>query len=154
MNIGLIIHSQTEHTLSVAEKLQKKLAAAGHTVTLERLETEGEVRPGVNLKSVPSVENYDAVAFGSPVHGFALSLAMQTYLRQVPSLAGKRVACFVTQSFPFAWMGGNNALHQMRRAVEAKGAQVRGSGVVNWSRRSRERQIAEVVDRLSRCLPS
>ncbi len=157
MNIGLIIHSQTGHTLSVAAKLQKKLAAAGHTVTLERLETEGEVRPGVkdvNLKSVPCVENYDAVAFGSPVHGFALPLAMQAYLRQVPSLAGKRVACFVTQSFPFAWMGGNNALHQMRRAVEAKGTQVRGSGVVNWSRRSRERQSAEVVDRLSRCLPS
>jgi flavodoxin len=157
MNIGLIIHSQTGHTLSVAEKLQKKLAAAGHTVTLERLETEGEVRPGVKdvrFKSLPSVGNYDAVVFGSPVHGFALSLAMQAYLRQVPSLAGKRVACFVTQSLPFAWMGGNRALRQLKAACQAKGATVCGVGGVNWSRRSREGQIAEVVNRLSRCVPS
>ncbi|MBC7220624.1 flavodoxin family protein [Candidatus Bipolaricaulota bacterium] len=157
MDIGIVVHSQTGHTHSVAEKLREKLATAGHTVTLERLEAEGEVRPGVKdvrLKSVPNVEAYDAIVFGSPVHGFALALAMQAYLRQVPSLAGKRAACFVTQSFPFAWMGGDRALRQMTRACQAKGATICGVGVVNWSRRSREQQIAAMVDRLSRHLPS
>lgn len=155
MNIGIVVHSQTGNTLSVAERLREKLAAAGHAVALERLEAEGEVRPGVRdvrLKSVPDVEAYDAVVLGSPVHAFALSVAMQAYLRQVPSLAGKRVACFVTQFFPFAWMGGHHALRQMARACQAKGATVCGTGVVNWSRRNRDQRIAAVVDRVSRCL--
>lgn len=157
MNVGLIIYSQTGHTLSVAEKLREKLAAAGHAVAPERLAAEGEVRPGVRdvrLKSVPDVEAYDAVVMGSPVHGFALSIAMQAYLRQAPSLAGKRVACFVTQFFPFAWMGGNRALRQMTGACQANGATVCGAGVVNWSRRNREQRITAAVDRLSRCLSS
>lgn len=157
MNIGLIIYSQTGHTLSVAEKLREKLSAAGHVVALERLEAEGAVRPGVRdvrLKSVPDVTAYDAVVLGSPVHGFAVSAVMQAYLRQVPSLAGRRAACLVTQSFPFAWMGGNRALRQMTRACQTKGATVCAVGVVNWARRSREQRIAAVVDKLIRCLSS
>jgi uncharacterized protein (UPF0261 family) len=46
--------------------------------------------------------------------------------------------------------GENRAIGQMRRICEAKGATVCGTGVVNWSRKRREQQIAEVVDRLGR----
>lgn len=156
MNIGLIVHSQTGNTLSVAEKLTEKLEAAGHIVALEHVEPEGEVAPGakeVNLKSAPDPTAYDAVLFGAPVHAFSLSPVMQAYLRGLPSLEGKRVACLVTQFFPFAWMGGSRSLRQMRKGCESKGGKVCGSGVVNWSR-GRDRRIAAVVERLARCLPS
>ncbi len=154
MNIGLIVYSQTGNTLSVAERLREALARAGHTVTVERVEAEGEAKPGqrVNLKTAPDPRKYDAVLFGSPVHAFSLAPAMRADLAQVPALGGKRVAGFVTQGLPFTWMGGNRALRQLRRACEAKGATVRGSRVVNWSRKDREGQIAGLVDRLSRCL--
>ncbi len=153
MDVGMIVHSQTGNTLSVAERLKENLSGAGHSVTLERLEPVGEVRPGakdVEFKSLPELERHEGLVFGAPVHGFSLAPAMQAYLQKVPSLEGKRVACLVTQFFPFAWMGGSRAVRQMRKACQAKGAEVCGSGVVNWSR-GREHRIAEVVDRLSRC---
>ncbi len=155
MNVGLIIHSQTGNTYSVAERLSEKLCAVGHSATLQRLEPVGEVRPGakeVEFKELPDVGRFDAIVFGAPVHAFSLSTAMKAYLQKLPLLTGKRVALLVTQAFPFAWMGGNRAVRQLRRACEAKGAQVCGTGVVNWSR-GRERRIAEVTDRLGRCFP-
>jgi menaquinone-dependent protoporphyrinogen IX oxidase len=155
MNIGLFVHSQTGHTRLVAERLNERLATAGHSVTLERVEPIGEVKPrtaDVKLKAVPDPSKYDAIVIGAPVHAFALSSTMQAYLRQAPSLRDKRVACFVTQSFPFAWMGGRQALRQIQKLCQTRGATVCGSGVVNWSRRSREQQMAQVVDALARCL--
>ncbi len=153
MNIGLITYSQTGNTLSVAQKIQDKLNAVGHSAALERLEPVGELHPrarDVEFKALPDVQAYEAIVFGAPVHAFSLALAMQAYLRNAPSLKGKRVALLVTQAFPFAWMGGNRAVRQMRKACQAEGADVCASGVVNWSR-SRERKISEVVDRLSTC---
>jgi hypothetical protein len=42
MNIGIIVHSETGNTHSVATTLKEKLAAAGHTVSIERLKVVGE----------------------------------------------------------------------------------------------------------------
>lgn len=152
MNIGIIVYSQTGNTYSVALRLKEQLAAAGHTVTLERIEVIGEVTPGkpVQFKTLPDVGPYDALIFGAPVHAFSLCQPMSGYLEQVTSLQGKRVACLVTQGLPYAWLGGNRAIRQMSRLCEAKGATVCGTGVVNWMNRRRDHQIAEVTDRLSR----
>jgi hypothetical protein len=152
MNIGMIVYSQTGNTHSVALKLQEKLAAAGHAVTMERIEVIGEVAPGrpVQFKALPDPELYDALVFGAPVQAFSLCQPMLGYLKQVASLQGKKVACLVTQAFPYPWLGGNRAIRQMKGLCESKGATVCGSGIVNWMKRSREQQIGEVVDRLSR----
>ena len=40
MNVGIIVYSKTGNTLSVAEKLQEAIRSAGHTVNIERIETE------------------------------------------------------------------------------------------------------------------
>jgi len=157
MHIGLIIHSQTGNTCSVAERLQERLVGAGHSVKLERVEAVGEAPPrtrDVKLRSSPDPSPYDAVVFGAPVHAFSLSPVMQAYLHQTTSLQEKRAVCLVTQHFPFAWMGGRRAVRQMSAVCRAKGAEVRGSGIVNWSRRRREQQIVEVVERLGRCFPA
>jgi flavodoxin len=151
MNIGMIVYSQTGNTHSVALKLEEKLSAAGHSVTMERLEVIGEVTPGkpVQLKALPNAEQYDALVFGAPVMAFSLSPAMKSYLEQIASLQDKKVVCLVTQAFPYPWLGGNRAIGQMKKLCESKGATVCGSGIVNWMNSRRDQQIIEVVDRLS-----
>jgi flavodoxin len=153
MNIGMIIYSQTGNTHSVAMRLKEKLSAAGHSVNMERLKIVGEFRPGmkdVQFETLPNAGQYDALVFGAPVQAFSLSPVMASYLKQIASLQNKKVACLVTEFFPYPWLGGNQAIRQMKKICESKGAAVCGSGIVNWSRARREEQIIEVVDRLSR----
>ncbi|MGE5549694.1 MAG: flavodoxin family protein [Bacteroidota bacterium] len=155
MKIGIIVHSQTGNTYSVAQKLKEKLAAAGHAVDLERLKAVGEVKPGtkdVRFESLPDIGWYEALVFGAPVQGFSLAPAMASYLAQIGSLQGKKVACLVTQHLPHPWMGGNRTVGQMKRICEAKGAVFCGSGIVNWTNKRREQKIVEVVEGLDACI--
>jgi len=151
MRVGMIVYSHTGHTLAVAERLKERLSAIGHRVTLERLETLGPLSPSaerVELKTKPFVGGYDALVLGSPVRGGRMSAPMRSYLEQVPSLEGKKVACLVTGFFPAAW-GRNQTLTEMEEACESKGAEVCGSESVGWFNLRRHRQISKVADRLS-----
>jgi flavodoxin len=153
VNIGIIVVSQTGNTQSVAMQLKEKLAAAGHAVSMELLKPVGEVKPGmkdIRFEALPDLGAYDALVFGAPVQAFALHPAMASYLAQVGPLQNKKVALLVTEAFRYAWLGGNRAIGQMSKACEAQGAQVCGSGVVNWQNPRRAQQIVEVTDRLSR----
>jgi len=157
MNIGIIVYSQTGNTLSVATKLEESLSAAGHSATLEQVKVVGECKPGARdfkLETLPNVEPHDVLVFGAAVEAFALSPVMRSYLERIASLEKKKVACLITQAFPYPWLGGNRAVRQMRRLCESKGATVCGSGIVNWMRSRRDHRIAEVVDRLGKLLTS
>lgn len=103
MNIGMIVYSQTGHTLSVAVKLKEKLSAAGHTVSLEQLETVEAVRmyaANAQLKTKPEIDTYDALVFGCPVQGGAPAPPMGSYLEQITSLQGKKSRLFGDRRFP------------------------------------------------------
>jgi flavodoxin len=153
MKIGIIIYSHTGNTKSVAETLQQKLQAAGHTAEMAQVSVVGNAQPGstpVELADRPDSSGYDGLVFGSPVHGFSLSQAMQQYLREQEDLSTRPIALLVTEFFPFPWLGGNRAVRQMRRIIEEKGGEVRGSMVVNWKNAGRDTQIAEGTDRLAR----
>jgi len=153
MKIGIILYSQTGNTYSVSLKLKEKLITAGHSVDIERLKVVGEVRPGtkdVKLEMLPDTEPYDVLVFGSPVQAFSLSSVMASYLTQIVSLQGKKVALLVTQFFPFPWMGGNRTAGQMKKICESKGAVICGAEIINWSNPSREKRITEVVEKLSK----
>ena len=152
MNIGIIIYSQTGHTISVATQLKERLSATGHEVSLARVEAAGPVIPakaGVRLRSKPAIDTYDAVVFGSPVIGGALPPAMESYLKQVASLQGKGVTCLVTHFFRSAW-GADQTIAQMKKISKSKGATICGAGNVKWFQLRRKRQIAEVVESLSK----
>ena len=123
MKTGIIVYSQTGNTLSVAEKLKEKLAAAGHSAEIEQVTVAGGRKSGdraFQLETRPDVAQYDALIFGSAVEAFSLSPVLKSYLAGVDSLQGKQVACLVTQSFPYPWMGGNRAIRQMRRLCKPK----------------------------------
>ncbi len=108
MNIGIIVYSQTGNTYSVAQKLKEELLASGHSANVERIETIGEVKQGeknIQFKSLPEIGAYDALVFASMVQAFSLSLVMKSYLMQIESLKGKKIACFVTKGLLFNWTG-------------------------------------------------
>ncbi len=152
MKIGIIVHSQTGHTYSVAQKLQEKLSAAEHEVKVERVTPIGEVNPSsknIKFETLPDLDAYDALIFGAPVQAFSLSAVMKTYMNQIKSLNDKKVACFVTKGVPFNWTGGNKAISQMKKIIESQGGTVIGTGIVIW-RDKREEQIVELVEKFSK----
>lgn len=154
MKIGIIVHSHTGNTLSVAEKLKEKFLSAGHSVSLHRVSAHNPEETNVQkiqLNERPEIRSYDVLLFGAPVNAFSLSPVMQSYLSAIESLKSKKVACFMTQSFPFPWMGGNRSLKQMTDICQSKGAHPYEIGIVNWTKMPKlEKRINTVVEKLSR----
>jgi flavodoxin len=153
VNIGIIVHSQTGNTHSVALKLKEKLVTLGNEVGLERLKITGEDKPGkkdVTLEKIPEAGKYDTIIFASPVQAFSLSPVMATYLKQINSLKDKNVGCLMTQYFPFPFLGGNRAMRQIISICVSKGATIFGTGIVNWSRSGREEQISKIIESMAK----
>lgn len=152
MKIGLIVYSQTGHTLDVCEQLKNRYVAAGHDAVIERVTVRGERTPqtkSFELDVIPDPSPYDAVVSASYVEAFSLCPVMTRYLSQVGSLEGKQVACLLTQQFPYPWMGGNRALKQMTRIVKAKNGVVGATAVVNWATAKRAATMAAAIERLT-----
>ena len=153
MKIGVVIYSWSGNTASVGEKLKAKLESAGHAVELAPVTVAGERAQGARdfeLGPMPELSSYDGIVFGAAVEAFSLSPVFKTYLDAVESLAGKKVACLVTQQFPFPWMGGNNAIRQMKKRCSQKGALVLGNAVVNWAGSRRAKTTTTAVESLAR----
>jgi flavodoxin len=148
MKIGIILYSYTGNTLSVAERLKVVLCNKGHEVSLERIkaidEDPNSGKP-ILLAEIPDASQYDEIIFGAPVRAFSLNPIMKVYLGKLPDLQGKNISCFVTEYFPKAWMGGNNAIKQMKRIVREKNGNIIHCGVINWSNSKREEQINEML---------
>ncbi len=152
MKIGIIIHSRTGNTLSVAQKIKEKLTEAGHSVSLEQIKAandEPSAAGPLQLLNEPDIKDYELLIFGAPVHGFQLSAAMKTYLSRLQTLKGKKIACFVTQHFPYQWMGGNGAVKKMKSLCYDKGENVLLTGIINWSNKNREAKIINLLEKIS-----
>ena len=153
MNIGIFVNSKTGNTLSVAEKLRDRLVAMGHTVALEKVSASNDGKMNVEkivISNPLSTQGYDMLVFAAPVNGFSLAPVMQAYLKGLPSLAGKRLAGFVTEAFPFPWMGGNQAISGMEKLVNAKCGKLSATGVVNWMFPGKRKSlIAETVEKIA-----
>jgi NAD(P)H dehydrogenase (quinone) len=150
MKTGIFVHSKTGNTYAIAQKLKDRFLLKRHLVSLEKITAEDDGQPvadKVVLVSAPDVQGYDFLIFGAPVRAFSLSAVMAAYLSELETLEGVKVFCYVTQSLPFPWMGGNRAVRQMKEILSAKGAEILGSGVVNWSGRNREYMISALVEK-------
>lgn len=148
MKVALVFYSETGNTLSVAELIQAALKARGHEAVLQRLVPIGEVHPGVKdvkFESLPDLVGYDRIIFGSPVQAFSLCPAMSSYLSSAPSMDGKMAVLFLTEGFPYPWLGGNRAMAKMENLLKSKGAAVKRAGIVHWTRKDRPKQIDSVV---------
>lgn len=156
MKIGIIVHSFTGNTLSVANKLMEALMNHGHTVTFERVVVQNEntnQSGNIVLEQAPDPSAYDMVFFAAPVRGFSLSPGMKTYLTQVASLQGKKAGCFVTQQLKYPWLGANHALRQMTGLIDQKGGETLATGSVSWSSKEKEALIDQLVAKMSGLVP-
>lgn len=150
MKIGVIIYSRTGHTRELALAIKERFEREGHHAVLEEVtatEQKKQKNP-VALLSRPSIDGYDAVVFGSPVHGFSLSLEMKEYLSGLSTGNVKRAFCFVTQGLG----GGKRANRQMTTICTEKGLQVEETGIVTWPRKSSKTAREELLDRFSKSL--
>lgn len=151
MNIAIIVHSGSGHTYAAALKLQKQLVLNNHKVTLERLTPIGDAHPGVKnlkLEAYPDIKGFDGLILAAPVWAFSLSPVLATYLSGLDSLKGKKIAAFVTMGFPWAWMGGNHAIKQIKQNCEAKGGTVTTTEVIGRSAQD-EKEVNRMVEKLS-----
>ena len=156
MRVGIIVHSQSGHTLAVAQKLEEKLAEEGHDVSLNRVEAAEPTTSsacGVAPRTKPAAARYEKIVFGSPVRGGELPPPMARYLDQVSSLGGKPVAFLLTHFLRRAW-GTEQTIAQMTELCESKGATVVGSADVRWPNLQRGRDIQKAVDKLGQLLAS
>jgi len=149
MKIGIIVHSFTGNTLSVAEKIADKLKASGHSAVFEKISIQGGEKRDTQqfvLENPPDASAYDALIFGAPVRGFSLSPIMAAYMKQMPPLSGKKTACFVTKQFANNWTGGKGAIASMKEFCTSKGGNVVGTGTVFWGGKQRDQMIAELSE--------
>ena len=151
MRLGIIVHSYTGNTFSVAEKLQAKLIETGHQAEIERIKIVGGEQPNsvqFQIENPPDAGQYDALIVGGPVRGFSVSPVIAAYLQQVSSLKDKKVACFVTKHLSSSWTGGNRALKSMKSFCEAKGGTVAGTGIIFWKSKDRDREIDALAEKM------
>lgn len=146
MNIGILFHSCTGNTLSVAQTLAEALRAAGIPAELDRVETDPKEAeaPSFSIVHAPDPAQYDALVFACPVHGFRISRQMALYLQDLPDLKGKKTLCFVTHTFPFGFLGGTGSKKQLEAILRKKGAEVVASACIDWGSKKREAQIASL----------
>lgn len=153
MKIGIIIHSKTGHTKSVAQKLKEKLISKGHKVNLEMVTVVNEDQMNtdqIELKDIPGIKGYDMLILGAPVRGFSLSPVMKAYVSQLKTLKGIKLSLFVTEFFPFKNMGGIQAVKQFREITEAKDGKILITGIINWSNFKRSKHIDDLVEDFSK----
>jgi NAD(P)H dehydrogenase (quinone) len=150
MKIIIITYSHSGKTLAVSKKLEEKLSANGHQVTLTQIEIGGPLKSSartVGFIAKPEIEMNDLLVFASPVNGGQISSPMISFLNQIPSLQGKKVICLVTH-FLFRSWGANQAIQQMKTLCDLKGAKIIGSGDVRWTFFYPGNQIDEIINQL------
>ncbi len=151
MNVAILVYSHTGNTLSVANRLKTELASKGIAADLLQIKADNE-DPNArefNLVVAPDVSAYQHLVFATPVRGFQISPIMKRYLESLPTLSGKKIACFVTHQFPRAFLGGNQTINAMKKIIAKKGGVVSQQGVIDWSNKKRETQIQDLIRDLS-----
>lgn len=120
MNIGIIVHSKSGHTFNIARKIAAKCDAEKIKNEIILLKFEGKIAPrskDIKIIEPPKIDMYDTIVFGAPVWAFTASPIITAYLKQLQKCEGKKMLCFVTMGFPFAFMGGNQAISAMNKLL-------------------------------------
>ncbi len=132
MNIAVIFHSFSGNTLRAALFLRGKLNAKGLKADLISLQAKKRETNFFKqcvqaaLKKIPELtecdhdlKEYAVVIFAAPVWAFTITPPLRSFLKEIKSLDGKKVACFLTYG---SGAGAKRALRELEGKVTAKGA--------------------------------
>lgn len=156
MKIGIIVYSYTNNTLTIAKKLESSLLSKGYDTEIKSIKAENE-DPNINqynLVNLPSVDDYDSIVFASCVRGFDCALIFKQYVETIKSLKDKKVCGFVSQYFPFDFMGGTQALRSMKRLINSKGADFLELSSIHIKSKSVDKQIESLLEQCAQWLVS
>lgn len=156
MNIGIIVYSYTNNTLSIAKRLESYLLSKGHTASIQSIKADNE-NPNAStfrLTNQPNTQAYDAIIFGTCVRGFDCAPIFKDYMQTLNSLSNKKIAGFVSQYFPFDSMGGNQALGSMESIARKKNAQLNKLGSIHMKFRNVDKQVEHLFDNCNNWLVS
>lgn len=144
--IAIVVYSRSGNTLSVAKRLKDKFAQLGHDGTILQVKASNDRQRKSNLIHLidnPDVSAYDTIIFASPVHAGTLSPVMQMYLNQLPSLENKTISGFVTQAFPYPFLGGNQAMTCFKALLQLKSIAPTKTCIIPWYSSSKREKAIE-----------
>lgn len=132
MKVAIVICSHSGNTLKLGEMVSSQLMEAGHEVNLDSLASEPPMDPkkavmaqNMTITNLPDLSSVDIVIIGGPVWAFRpCPLLLKAMADIGGQIKGKKVLPFVTQSFPFACMGGNSSVKKLRELAGRAGAKV------------------------------
>ena len=148
MNISIIVYSETKNTFSVAQKLKTTFEEKGDTVKLIELLVH-DTKRNKKLVSIPTVPPCDVLILATPVQGFSAALPMKEFLKKSTISSKQKVFLVITQYFKKSWLGGNQALKQMKKLLLPVDANVEREVDIHWSSKNRDIQIEEAITQLS-----
>lgn len=152
MKIAIVVNSITGNSLLAAERLKEMYKSLNHDVEIKRIvpsckePVSGKDLKNIVLKDIPDLAPFDLVVLGAPVHAFSISAVIKEYVKKVDTIKDKKVMLYVTQSFPFPFLGGNHAINQLKKTCEDKGANVIKTGIVSWAKSKREKDFANLLE--------
>ena len=127
MKVGIIIHSQSGNTASLASAIGAALREKGAETDIHLLRTDKPVKPNtknIGFRKMPDLSEYDTVLFGAPVWAFNASPVIVSYLKELDNLKGKRALPFVTHASPWKFLGTTKALSRMSDLLDMLAAEV------------------------------
>lgn len=161
MHIGIIIHSQSGHTASLAKSIAGKFRQNGHEADVVLLLTSGLAKPGSRRFTISNAPNnteiarFDAVLFGGPVWGFRASPVITRYIASLGRLQGKKTMSFVTMCLPLKSLGASRAISRMNRLLETVGGTVVPGEALRYFFGFRQQALASALDQIyGRIAPS
>lgn len=149
MKVGIFVYSESKekNTLGVSQKLSEAIGKSAEIFEIEVVGGRKEGQSYFNFVRLPDYNRYDVLIFASFVEAFSLNPVMKQFFNKSSSFSQKPVYLFVTQAFPFAWMGGNHAIKKMSDFVSEKEGKVEESFVINWMGNKKESQIEKLLSR-------
>lgn len=134
MKKRIVLYSKTGNTREIVTTISQTLQ-----IPIQEIQATSDDpnQVEVQLVKTPSIQDADWVLIASPVHGFSIPKITKKYLSELSSLRNKTIVLLVTHHFPFAWMGGNQCLKQMRALIEQKDGNVESTICINWSSKKR-----------------
>ena len=138
MNIAIIVHSKTGTTRKFADRIADRLKKDGHSINVIQIETDVLIESGsvrsckrFSITNLPDIKAYDALLLGGPVWGFSASPVIVACMNALGDFGGKKVVPFVTQGFPFKFLGGKQAIGLMSRNAAEKKATVLPGAIIS-----------------------
>jgi NAD(P)H dehydrogenase (quinone) len=152
MHIGIFVHSQSGHTSTMGMAVTSRLREKGHEVDIELIKPAGRVHPRMKhvefRDDVPDMSPYDAVLFGGPVWAFTASPVVGSFIKEIPTLKGKKVLCFSTSGFPTAISGAKGGLKKLGLLLEEAGAAVLEGEPLFWGVGCSKKKMAAAAERI------